>query len=178
MKTMGIFISLAIFLPAIIVAEDQKLAYMAVQKSDCGRRVTYEALTSEQLKDAQDSVKIDAANFGKAVSAVEKKWRADKDLKSYPFQKGAMAAPKITVAGTFDSLDKANDKVTALEREMKEQETKEKEKAKKKDKKKSDKDKGDKHLEPEELLEKSISMVETELQELKAKQAEAAGGGK
>lgn len=155
-------------------AKDAKVTYSVVEKVDIAKKTTFDSITSDQLKDAMDEVKLDDMNFNKAMSAAEKKWKEDKELKNYPFPKNNMAAPKITVVGTFDTLDKAREKESSLSKKDGDKDSgksskvtsKRKKNTNNKHKKEADNKKENK-LEPDELLDKAVSMVESELKDLR-----------
>jgi hypothetical protein len=169
MKRLTLAGSLTCLLALSTIAEEPKVMFSVVQKTDIAKQISYETATAEQLKELQDQAKLDGTFFTKALSVAEKKWKEDKDLKSYPFPKGSMAPLKITVAGTFDSLEKAGEKLAELKKKSEGDTDKDKDKAKKpKTPTKKDKNKVEKKT-PEEILKLAIQMVEAELGELKAK---------
>lgn len=152
----------------------EKKTYVLIETVEINKRLTYEVLETAEFKTRCETLKKDAALFPKALALAEKEWKTDNTVKGNPFPKAMLAPVKTTAKGTFDSREKADQKLEAINDDIAKQEKAREEREKKK--KAKDKTTGKTHksdkMTPEDLLRIAADIISAKLTELQAAEQE------
>jgi hypothetical protein len=96
-------------------ATPKELMYL-VKLEDHAGVASHQVMTTNEWASLQQTIAREAKAFDRAVANAQKKWKAGEDTKKKSFPAGAIKQQKATKVDTFDSPDKANDRLARIQK--------------------------------------------------------------
>jgi hypothetical protein len=130
-KRTFILVLLSSLLSVNIHAQETGLptSFLLVKVTDHGKKAAYRLLTQPEYKQLNSEIAAETKFWDKALALCEKAWDADPDTAKKSFPKGAIAQRKALVAETVAAQDKGMERLTEMEKKLKDEEAEEKKRA-------------------------------------------------